>query len=116
MNPYEAGTREHEVWAEGYREAVVDAMVMVNGMTDAKPEAEEEPEAEKPKITRPVSFEGYEVTAVRRKAIGEFYADKKFNCIDWRTEYGEEVSMTPDGWKEFAHEIPHILRILGVDA
>ena len=122
-NPYIVDTPRWKAWDQGYRAAIVDAMEIVNGSTGDAPETPEDvntgyaPEqAEEPKITRPVSYEGYEVTAVRRKAIGEFYADKKFNSIDWRTEYGEEVSMTPDGWKEFAHEIPHILRILGVDA
>ena len=116
-NPYEADTPLWKVWDEGYRAAIVDAMEIVNGNTGDTPETEYDPEkAEKPKITKAVHYDGYEVTAIRRKSIGEFYADKKFNSIDWRTEYGEEVSMTPDGWKEFAHEIPHILRILGVDA
>jgi len=85
-----------------------------------KPEAGKEEvrltvEAEKVNITE-TPAEEYEVTAIRKKGIGEFYYDHKFRTIDWRSEIGEEVSMTPADWKKLAEEIPKILRILNADA
>ena len=66
------------------------------------------------KITKPVNFGGYEVTAIRDPQLGEFYFDQKFNMIDWRTPDGEEISLSPDGWRSLARKIPEILGVLGV--
>lgn len=66
------------------------------------------------KITSPVNFGGYEVTAITDKALGEFYYDRKFNVIDWRTPEGEEISLNPTGWRNLARQIPEILGVLGV--
>lgn len=71
-------------------------------------------EPEKPKITRPVNYMGLDITAVRHPELGEFYYDKKFNSIDWRTEGGDEVSMSPMYWKKLIKELPRILTVLGV--
>ena len=59
--------------------------------------------------------EEYEVTAVRKKGLGEFYYDHKFRTIDWRSEIGEEVSMPPADWARLAEEIPKMLKILKAD-
>ena len=72
-------------------------------------------EPEKPKITRPVNYMGLDITAVRHPDLGEFYYDKKFNSIDWRTEGGDEVSMGPVFWKCLVNELPKIIAVLGVD-
>lgn len=87
------------------------------GLTDELPftDPEEEPEPVKPAITRPVNYMGYDVTAIRSQEFGEFYYDHKFHCIDWRTEGGDEISLSPQGWKNLIEELPHILRVLGVD-
>lgn len=69
-----------------------------------------------PKITKPVNYDGYDVTAIRHPAIGEFYYDRKFNSIDWRTEEGDEVSMAPALWRELTEQLPKIMEILGVGA
>ena len=69
-----------------------------------------------PKITKPVSYDGYDVTAIRHPALGEFYYDRKFNSIDWRTEEGDEISMAPALWRELIEELPKIMDILGVGA
>ena len=53
------------------------------------------------------------VTAIRFKGLGEFYYDKKFRTIDWRSEFGEEISLTPAHWRELAEKIPQMLVILG---
>lgn len=66
------------------------------------------------KATSPVSFCKYEVAAIRDKDLGEFYFDRKHNTIDWKGLDGEEVSLSPDGWKSLAEQIPEILGILGV--
>ena len=68
------------------------------------------------KITKPVSYDGYDVTAIRHPALGEFYYDRKFNSIDWRTEEGDEISMAPALWRELIEELPKIMDILGVGA
>lgn len=73
-------------------------------------------QAEKQKITKPVNYDGFDVTAIRHYAYGELYRDEKHNCIDWRTPKGEEVSMTLGSWKTFAKDLQRALRVLGVDA
>ena len=72
-------------------------------------------QAEKQKITKPVNYDGFEVTAIRHHAYGELYRDGKYNRIDWRTPDGEEVSMKPEAWKAFIKDLPRALRVLGVD-
>ena len=71
---------------------------------------------EKPKITEPMRYDGLTVTAVTHPDLGEFYYDKKFASIDWRTPEGDEVSLTPAWWIAMAHELKKILNVLGVDA
>ena len=58
-------------------------------------------------------FRPYPVTGIRTD-YGEFYYDRKFNSLDWRTEEGDEVSMSPVAWKNMADELPDILAALGV--
>ena len=72
-------------------------------------------QAEKQKITKPVNYDGFDVTAIRHHAYGELYRDEKYNRIDWRTPDGEEVSMKPEAWKAFIKDLPRALRVLGVD-
>jgi hypothetical protein len=71
---------------------------------------------EKPKITGPVNYDGLEVAAVRHPDLGEFYYDRKYGSIDWRTPEGDEVSLGQAWWKQMAEDLPKILRVLGVDA
>lgn len=59
--------------------------------------------------------EGYAATAIKKDGVGEFYYDKRTGSIDWRNEYGEEVSLLPADWAKLAEEIPKMLRILGVE-
>lgn len=56
----------------------------------------------------------YTVTAIDTE-YGEFYHDKKFDCIDWRKEDGDELSLRVDRWKRLAKELPAILEALGVE-
>lgn len=65
-----------------------------------------------PKV-RHLSRIRFNVTAVETE-YGEFYRDKKFNCIDWRNMEGDELSMKLDLWKKLAEELPEILMALGV--
>lgn len=69
---------------------------------------------EKPKISKPVNYDGLDVSAVRHPELGEFYYDLKFKCIDWRTHEGDEISMSPQAWKNLYYDLPKILRALGV--
>ena len=70
----------------------------------------------KPKITKPVMYDGLEVSAVRDHDLGEFYYDHDHNCIDWRNPFGDEVSLGVAGWKTMAQRLTKILNVLGVDA
>ena len=56
----------------------------------------------------------YTVTAIDTE-YGEFYHDKKFGCIDWRNEDGDEVSLKIEQWKKLAVELRTILDALGVE-
>jgi hypothetical protein len=57
----------------------------------------------------------YTVTAIQYPEIGEFYYDRKYNTIDWRTPEGEEVSMSPTGWKLLMQDLKEIMTVLGVE-
>ena len=57
----------------------------------------------------------YTVTAIKYPEIGEFYYDRKYNSIDWRTPEGDEVSMSPTGWKLLLQDLPEIFQALGVN-
>ena len=70
---------------------------------------------DKPKITKPLTYDGLEVTAVKHPELGEFYYDRKFASIDWRTPEGDEVSLGPVWWKKMAEDLPKIMAVLGVD-
>lgn len=59
--------------------------------------------------------EGYAATAIKKDGIGEFYYDRQHGTIDWRNEFGEEISLMPEDWKKLAEEIPKMLKILGVE-
>ena len=76
-------------------------------------ETPEKPEAAK--ITKPVNYDGYDVTAISCPDLGELYYDKKHKTIDWRTESGDEISLAPWLWKKFYDELPKMLAVLGVD-
>ena len=58
---------------------------------------------------------GYTTTAIKKDGVGEFYYDKRTGTIDWRNEYGEEVSLLPADWERLAEEIPKMLKILGAE-
>lgn len=92
---------------------------------DQKPEEVPEKPAELPKVKvdgpvhvkmpdAPIMLDEFQVTAIRSDKYGEFYYDKKYNCIDWRNEGGDEISLTPGGWADLAEDLPKILRALGV--
>jgi hypothetical protein len=69
-----------------------------------------------PKSAGPIKrMKRYSVTAIRYPEIGEFYYDQKFNQIDWRTAEGDEVSMSPTGWKLLLQDLPEIFEALGVN-
>ena len=54
-------------------------------------------------------------TAVKHPELGEFYFDRKYNSIDWRTADGDEVSMAPAFWIQMIDELPEIMKVLGVN-
>ena len=62
---------------------------------------------------KPINLKTFSISAIRT-GLGEFYFDKKFNTIDWRTIVGDEVSLTPAGWRELINTMPDVLTVLGV--
>ena len=66
------------------------------------------------KITKPVNFGGFEVSAIRVPDLGEFYYDHQHDSIDWRTIGGDEVSMGPEFWRLLHEKLPDIMGVLGV--
>lgn len=58
--------------------------------------------------------DGYVTSAIRGE-MGEFYYDKKYGTVDWRSVTGEEVSLMPEEWKELMETIPMMLEKLGVE-
>ena len=78
-----------------------------------KVEAVETPEKPKRNYTI-LRNSDFEVAAIRN-GMGEFYYDKKFDRLDWRTLEGEEVSMSPAAWFKMYELIPEIMGILGVE-
>jgi len=81
----------------------------------------EEPEKieivpEKQKKAAPLQYDGYTVRCIEGQ-FGKFYWDYEYNRLDWTSPDGEEVSLSPDGWKKFCTEImPKVMAILGVTA
>ena len=61
----------------------------------------------------PVKHTDFEISAIRN-SLGEFYFDKKYSVIDWRTIEGEEVSLSPAAWRELAEVLPDVMTVLGV--
>ena len=57
----------------------------------------------------------YTVTAIKYPEIGEFYYDRKYNSIDWRTPEGDEVSMSPTAWNILQNDLKEIMTVLGVE-
>ena len=103
------------------------AVTLADAMAGMKDAAEEffsqckdmglkvEPEKE-PEDVKVDDFDARAVTtAIRVKGLGEFYHDMKYNCIDWRAADGDEVSMSPAGWKQLIDDLPMILTRLGVE-
>ena len=80
------------------------------------PEKKTDDELKKPleKIVGPCHIDRFLITAIKHTELGEFYYDKKFQKLDWRTPEGDEVSMSPNEWTNLLNELPHVLRILGV--
>lgn len=57
----------------------------------------------------------WQTAAVRNSRMGTFYFDEKFKTVDWRSPFGEEISLPPEDWKWLADHIGMILHALGVD-
>ena len=64
----------------------------------------------------PLKYDGYTVRCIEGQ-YGKFYWDYEYNRLDWTSPEGEEVSLSPQGWKTFCTEImPKVMAILGVKA
>jgi hypothetical protein len=86
----------------------------INGMADAAADFFGECENKGLNRDRMIQEEDFETTAVRNKNLGEFYFDHDHNRIDWRNGFGDEVSLSPAGWKMMIDTLPKILKMLGV--
>lgn len=81
------------------------------------PEKMPDYELKKPldRIVGPCHIDKYLITAIKHPELGEFYYDKKFQKLDWRSPEGDEISMDPSGWLSLLNDLPHVLKILGVN-
>lgn len=71
----------------------------------------ETPEAPK---RAPLNYDGYTVRCIEGQ-YGKFYWDYEYNRLDWTSPEGEEVSLSPQGWRTFCTEVmPKVMAILGV--
>ena len=71
----------------------------------------ETPEAPK---RAPLQYDGYAVRCIEGQ-YGKFYWDYEYNRLDWTSPEGEEVSLSPQGWRTFCTEVmPKVMAILGV--
>jgi hypothetical protein len=72
---------------------------------------------EKPKITKPVNYDGFSVRAVEGK-FGSYHF-QEINGKQWidyeNREGADELSMTVDQWRGFLAEIREAARVLGVE-
>ena len=113
-----------ESGAPGFDEEEVQAIrdavptVKVDGPLRIETEEPEKveivPEASKKVV--PLQYDGYTVRCIEGQ-YGKFYWDCEYNRLDWTSPEGEEVSLSPQGWKTFCTEImPKVMAILGVKA
>lgn len=73
-----------------------------------------EVEPEQPKKAVPLNYDGYTVRCIEGQ-YGKFYWDYEYNRLDWTSPEGEEVSLSPEGWRTFCTEVmPKVMAILGV--
>ena len=88
---------------------------------EAKKAAEEAKTAEMIREEKPLNIinghqadENTSVTAIRTE-VGEFYFDRRYRTIDWRSESGDEISMAPEDWKKLAVKIPEMMQFLDAE-
>ena len=66
-------------------------------------------------ITKPVNYGGFDVLSIRDPKSGDTFSyDRKHNMMEWRTEAGDEVSMTPVEWRELTEMLPDVMQVLGI--
>lgn len=63
----------------------------------------------------PDLFDKYQTVTIRHPNLGVFYYDQKFHCIDWRSEEGDEISLSLQAWSELHKDLPEIFKRLGVE-
>lgn len=63
----------------------------------------------------PELFNKYQTVAIRHPNLGVFYYDQKFHCIDWRSDEGDEISLSLQAWSELHKDLPEIFKRLGVE-
>ena len=74
------------------------------------------PPPQKPKITKPLKYEGFAVQAIK----GDYGRYSRSSCsgtdyIDFTSNNGEELSMPISAWKDFLKELNRAANVLGVE-
>ena len=93
----------------------VDGALRIETPEAKKIEIVETPEKPNKPEVKPLTYDGLEISALRHQDLGEFYFDKKYNSIDWRTPEGDEISLGPAWWKQLITDLPKIMKLLGVE-
>ena len=66
-------------------------------------------------ITKPLNYDGFEVTALKSPGTGfRFTSDPRYGMMTWNTVSGDEVSLTAEEWHNLAAELPKVLQIFGI--
>lgn len=111
-----ASEKKTETVIKGSPEEVLPKVKLTGPIRIETPEANRVEVVETPeKPVQPLTFAGFEITALRHQDLGEFYYDKKYNSVDWRTLEGDEVSLSPMGWQKMLDDLPKIMKLLGVE-
>lgn len=87
------------------------------GMAEKKAEETKPARTETAKITAPLMYDGFTVTAIRGRLGHYSYVEDSTGrrFIDFDSNNAEYVSMTVEQWQDFMVELQHAAQVLGVD-
>lgn len=111
--PRRFGQKKKEEEPEQVVELVYDPSIAEEYRREQAEKAAREAEARELSLEDKLEIvKGYKTTAIRKEGIGEFYFDKVHGLIEWRNEFGDEIFMKPEEWRQLAAEIPAMMNIL----
>ena len=71
---------------------------------------------EEPKITKPLSYDGFHVRGIEGEFGTYIYSEtNSAKYIDYDSKDDEQLSMTIEQWREFVRELKRAFAVLGVE-